>query len=153
MQQDECYAVRAAALGFLAMAMVPTSAEVAAEAHLNQPHQQHSNFALHAMAADARFQPDLAERGTADWLSSEHVEPEPRSSVVSVRPHSSKANLAGPLMLQSSFAAQFYTQDVWDFGIEQLLMQDSFWEQLLSLLEVQLSHVHLCLAVFCQTAN
>ena len=95
----------------------------------------------------------MAETGTADWLSSEHVEPEPRSSVVSVRPHSSKANLAGPLMLQSSFAAQFYTQNVWDFGIEQLLMQDSFWEQLMSLLEVQFSNMHACWAGLCQAAQ
>ena len=49
---------------------------------------------------------------------------------------SSRTGLAGPLMLQSSFAAQFYTQDIWDFGIEQLLLQGSFWEQLLPLLQV-----------------
>ncbi len=43
---------------------------------------------------------------------------------------------ASPLFLQSNFAARQYTQGIWDFGVEQLLLQGSFWEQLPDLLQV-----------------
>ena len=45
----------------------------------------------------------------------------------------SQQGFAGPLMLQSGFAAGQYRQDIWDFGVEQLLLQGAFWEQLSSL--------------------
>lgn len=116
--------------------MVPSSQTAANEALPDQlltlPHET-SNTTLHPQSQDARFQPDLTDTGAAEWLSSAH---KPRSGELPVRPFSSRAHLAGPLMLQSSFAAQYYTQGVWDFGIEQLLLQDSFWDQLLSLLQV-----------------
>lgn len=46
-------------------------------------------------------------------------------------------SLAGPFFLQSDFGARQYAQGVWDFGVEQLLLQGSFWEQVPSLLQVQ----------------
>jgi len=45
-------------------------------------------------------------------------------------------DFAGPLFLQSDFAARQYTQGIWDFGAEQLLLQGCFWEQLPELLQV-----------------
>lgn len=45
-------------------------------------------------------------------------------------------DFAAPLFLQSDFAARQYTQGIWDFGVEQLLLQGSFWEQLPDLLQV-----------------
>ncbi len=46
------------------------------------------------------------------------------------------AGFAGPLFLQSEFAARHYTQGIWDFGAEQVLLHGSFWDQLPNLLQV-----------------
>lgn len=137
MQQDECYAVRAAALRFLAVVMTASSFDAACEAdpHLSSlPHNSSDTPPQHTvLAADARFQPDMTKE-EAEALSSQQSA-SARPGALTARA-SSRTGLAGPLMLQSSFAAQYYTQDIWDFGIEQLLLQGSFWEQLLPLLQV-----------------
>ena len=140
LQQDECYAVRAAALQFLAVAMAVSSADAASEAHPDRHRSlavrvsNSSPTAQPAVSADPRFQPDMTD--SQEDEASMHAMPGSRLRAPSARADGSRAALAGPLMLQSSFAAQYYTQDIWDFGIEQLLLQDSFWEQLLSLLQV-----------------
>ena len=59
--------------------------------------------------------------------------------------------LAGPLFLQSEFAARQYTQDIWDFGVEQLLLQGSFWEQLPEMLQVTLCAAAECYLLHIQT--
>ena len=140
LQQDDCYAVRAAALRFLAVAMAVSSADAASEAHPDRQHSlavrvsNSSPTAQSAVSADPRFQPDMTD--SEEDEASLHATPGLRLRAPPARATGSRAALAGPLMLQSSFAAQYYTQEIWDFGIEQLLLQEFFWEKLLSLLQV-----------------
>ena len=131
LQQSECYAVRAAALQFVAVAMSMSSACTAKEAHEpRSPSLPDSNRSSPRgmLSSEQELPSDLSDTHDIDGLSLDDM-PVPRGRIT-------RTALAGPLRLQSDFALQYYTQDIWDFGIEQLLLQGSFWEQMPALLQV-----------------
>lgn len=165
LQPSECHAVRAAALRFLAIAMTMSTAPAAKEAHeIKALALLDSNSASseRLLSKEQWVQSDMPNpeelnRVCLDDLpepkSKMHIEDNdsfplddvrgPQGRAGSVWPFSTSAALAGPLMLQSDFAAQYYTQDIWDFGIEQLLLQGSFWERLPHMLQVtSTTHLH-----------
>ena len=128
---------------FLAVAMATSSAQAAQEVQPTQPTEHHPASPGSEMCADpaglnSTEESDTAQAGqgaeqltesalaglalvTAEVSSPELQQP---------RHWSSQTGLAGPLFLQSDFAARHYNQDIWDFGVEQLLLQGTFWEQL-----------------------
>ncbi|DBB03962.1 TPA: hypothetical protein ACH3X1_013032 [Trebouxia sp. C0004] len=156
LQKEEPLAVRAAALRFLAVAMTISSSEAAHEA-------QQMKHASHQSPGDThRSQPysDPASPDRSSLLASAPASPHVQRPAMTTEAASSGLALvpvahdgllqssgypdlqavpvqdfAGPLFLQSDFAARQYTQGVWDFGVEQLLLQGSFWEQLPDLLQ------------------
>lgn len=139
LHKGECFAVRAAALKFLAVAMTVSSAQAAQETqlvpftqlgsppsspcthHLSAPGQDNSPAGLTA-ATLARL--ELASAEGDEGMQTRAMLGQGRRS------------LAGPLFLQSAFGARQYTQGIWDFGVEQLLLHGSFWEQVPLLLQV-----------------
>lgn len=157
LQKEEPFAVRAAALRFLAVAMTVSSSEAAQEAQHTHIIPQGSVPIVHPRVFSNPASPDkpslpsaapallhvrdpavlteaalarLACASPSDDLT-QHRDSRSQQAVT-VQAHS----LAGPLCLQSDFAARQYTQGIWDFGTEQLLQASSFWEQLLDLLQV-----------------
>lgn len=139
LHKGECLAVRAAALRFLAVAMTVSSFQAAQEAQLVPFHQQESGppspCSPHLSAP--RQQVYSPAGLTAVALAGLELAPADDDGGVQLQtPGQSRAGLAGPLFLQSDFGARQYSQGVWDFGVEQLLLQGSFWEQVPSLLQV-----------------
>ena len=159
LQKEEPFAVRAAALRFLAVAMTISSREAAHEAQ--QPtHASH----LYPRATDCpQLYSDPASPDRSSLLASATASPHVQrpamtteaarsglalvsaahDGLVQSRGYPSlqavpvqNQDFAAPLFLQSDFAARQYTQGIWDFGVEQLLLQGSFWEQLPHLLQV-----------------
>ena len=143
LQKEEPLAVRAAALRFLAVAMTISSSEAAHEA-------EHITHASHQYPrATDRPQPysDPASPDRSSLLASAtawpHVQrpamtteaarcglalvPPAHDALLHSRGYPSlqavpvqNQDFAGPLFLQSDFAARQYTQGIWDFGVEQL---------------------------------
>ena len=143
LQRQECFAVRAAAMRFLAEAMATSSAQAAQDVQPTQPTKQHSASPGSEMCADpaginSTVPSDAAQLGqdavqlTESALTGLALVPAEVSSPEMQQPRhwSSQIGLAGPLFLQSDFAVRHYNQDIWDFGVEQLLLQETFWEQL-----------------------
>ncbi|DBA67372.1 TPA: hypothetical protein ACH3X2_001663 [Trebouxia sp. C0005] len=158
LQKEEPLAVRAAALRFLAVAMTISLSEAAHEA-------DHSTHASHQYPrATDRPQPysDPASPGRSRLLASATASPHVQRPAMTTEATSSglalvsaandglvqsreypslqavpvqNQDFAGPLFLQSDFAARQYAQGLWDFGVEQLLLQGSFWQQLPDLLQ------------------
>lgn len=149
--------MRAAALRFLAVAMTVSSSEAAQEAQ--HPHTipqgsvpiDHPRIFSNPASPNQSSPPDaasalprvhdpavlteaalgrLACASPSDDLTQHRDSRSQQAVTVQAR------SLAGPLLLQSDFAARQYTQGIWDFGIEQLLQASPFWEQLLDLLQV-----------------
>ena len=141
--KGECLGVRAAALRFLAVAMTVSSSQAAQEAQLVPLHQQDSGppnpCSPHLSAPCQASQQACSPAGlTAAALAGLELAPGDDDGGVQLQaPGQRRSSLAGPLLLQSNFAARQYAQGVWDFGVEQLLLQDSFWEQVPVLLQVQ----------------
>ena len=133
--KGECLAVRAAALRFLAVAMTVSSSQAAQEAQLvpfrhqqsGPPSQSSPRQPDPNQAAQQACSPAGLEAASADGDAGMQVQ---------AMPGQGRRGLAGPLLLQSDFGAQQFTQEVWDFGVEQLLLQGSFWEEVPSLLQV-----------------
>lgn len=133
--------MRAAALTFLAVAMAVSSSQAAQEAQLlplNQlgsasptppsltlPAPAHASQQDCSLAGLTEAAPAELDSGSGDGVRAVHTQA-----------GLNRTSLAGPLCLQSDFAAGLYAQGVWDFGVEQLLLQGSFWEQVPSLLQV-----------------
>ncbi len=159
LQKEEPLAVRAAALRFLAVAMTMSSSEAAQEAQPNtHASHQYSRATDHPQLYDDPASPDRSSL-LASATGSPHVQrpavtteaarsglalvPAAHDGLVQSRGYPSlqavpvqNQDFAAPLFLQSDFAARQYTQGIWDFGVEQLLLQGSFWEQLPDLLQV-----------------
>ncbi|KAL0055596.1 hypothetical protein WJX82_002269 [Trebouxia sp. C0006] len=158
LQKEEPLAVRAAALRFLAVAMTMSSSEAAQEAQPNtHASHQYSRATDHPQLYDDPASPDRSSL-LASATGSPHVQrpavtteaarsglalvPAAHDGLVQSRGYPSlqavpvqNQDFAAPLFLQSDFAARQYTQGIWDFGVEQLLLQGSFWEQLPDLLQ------------------
>ena len=142
LHKGECLAVRAAALRFLAVAMTVSSSQAAEEAQVAPSHQPQpdsppgSPSSLHLAAPDKDSQqPDSPVGLTETALAQLALAPSDGGGHGSGEPWHSRGP-AGPLFLQSDFGARQYTQGIWDFGVEQLLLQGSFWEQVPTLLQV-----------------
>ena len=141
--KDECLAVRAAALRFLAAAMTVSSSQAAQEAQLVPFRQQESgppspcspHLSVPCQASEQVYSPAGL---TAAALAGLKLAPADDGGGMQLQamPGQSRSGLAGPLLLQSDFGAGQYSQGVWDFGVEQLLLQGSFWEQVPLLLQV-----------------
>jgi len=134
--------VRAAALRFLAVAMTISSSEAAHEAQqITHPSHQYPGGTDHPQLYS---DPASSDRSSllASATASPHVQrpamttEAARSGLAIVPVPVQNQDFAGPLFLQSDFAARQYTQGIWDFGVEQLLLQGCFWEQLPDLLQV-----------------
>ena len=145
LHKGECFAVRAAALRFLAVAMTVSSSQAAQEAQLipcKQPELDSappSPSSLHLSAPQIKPQQRNSPEGLTEAALARLALTMPAE--VGEGRHAEPAHgrhLAGPLFLQSDFAGRQYTRDIWDFGVEQLLLQGSFWEQLPTLLQVGL---------------
>lgn len=141
LHKGECCAVRAAALTFLAVAMAVSSSQAAQEAQplpLNQLGSASPTPPSLALPAPAHAsQQDCSLAGlTAAALAGSESWSGDGVRAVHTQAGLMRTSLAGPLCLQSDFGAGLYTQGVWDFGVEQLLLQGSFWEQVPSLLQV-----------------
>ena len=159
LQKEEPLAVRAAALRFLAVAITISSSEAAQEAQ-QTTHASHQYPGAHD---DPQLYNDPASPDRSSLLASATVSPHVwRPAMTTEAARSGPAlvpaahdglgqsrgypslqavpvqnqDFAGPLFLQSDFAARQYTQGIWDFGVEQLLLQGCFWEQLPDLLQV-----------------
>ena len=135
--------MRAAALHFLSVAMAVSSSQAAQEAQLVPFHQQEPgspspcspHLSVPRQASEQAYSPVGL---TAGALAELELEPTDDDGGVQLQamPRQSRSGLAGPLLLQSDFGARQYSQGVWDFGVEHLLLQGSFWEQVPSLLQV-----------------
>ena len=159
LQKEEPFAVRAAALRFLAVAMTVSSSEAAQEArHKHTPPQEpapitlvfcdpasphRSSLPSAASASPCVQNPDVLTKAALVRLAC--ASPADEHDLIECTDGQSQQGVtvqapgsAGPLLLQSDCAARQYTQGIWDFGVEQLLLQAaSFWEQLPDLLQVQ----------------
>lgn len=145
LHKGECLAVRGAALRFLAVAMTVSSSQAAHEAQLvpcrhlesGPPSQSSPRQPDASQAAQQAYGPAgltaaaLAglEAASADGDAGVQVQAMPRQGQTGLAG-------AGPLLLQSDFGARQYAHGIWDFGVEQLLLQGSFWEEVPSLLQV-----------------
>ncbi len=159
LQKEDPFAVRAAALRFLAVAMTISSSEAAREAqqmtHAShqypaatdrpQPYSNPASPDRSSLLASATASPHVQRpaRTTEAASSGLALVPAAHDGLVQSRGYPSLQavpvqgqDFGGPLFLQSHFAARQYTQGIWDFGVEQLLLQGSFWEQLPDLLQV-----------------
>lgn len=159
--------MRAAALRFLAVAMTLSSSQAAGETQAMQstscqpaPIDKSQTFSDPGSPDRAGlFAPDTALSGKSPVILTEaalaRLDGMPAADSESAHLRSNLQavaeqgqGFAGPLFLQSDFAARCYTQGIWDFGIEQLLLQGTFWEQLPSLLQVPLTE-KLCCCMSC----
>lgn len=141
LHKGECLAVRAAALRFLAVAMTVSSSQAAQEAQLVPLRHQDSG----PSSQSSPRQPDPSQAAqqayspaglTAAALAGLETDGDAGMQLQAM-PGQRKTGLVGPLLLlQSDFGARQYSQGIWDFGVEQLLLQGSFWEEVPSLLQV-----------------
>lgn len=143
LHKGECLAVRAAALRFLAVAMTVSSSQAAHEAQLVPFHHQESGPPSQSsprqpdpgQAAQQAYSPAGLTAAALAGLESASGDGDAGVQLQAMSGQGRKG-LAGPLLLQSDFGARQYAQGIWDFGVEQLLLQGSFWEEVPSLLQV-----------------